>query len=142
MEDSSKLFCGPPCFLLVHYGRTLKFLVVHCSSSNINPIKAYPTNFAWLSNNMACLFTESHWSLHDVIMKQYWRVFYSDFEEYSNNYYFSNIFSPSPLSIAHQRTIFKFQKPVEILIWSRPRTSHFCQKIWIQSRDSVPLKKK
>jgi hypothetical protein len=30
----------------------------------------------------------------EVILKQYWRVFYSDFEEIFNKYYFFNMLSP------------------------------------------------
>jgi hypothetical protein len=45
-----------------------------------------------LEHCMFCLFTEIYWSVYEVILKQYWKVLYSDFEEISNRYYFSNIY--------------------------------------------------
>jgi hypothetical protein len=37
---------------------------------------------------------EIYWSLDEVILEQYLRVLYSGFKVVSNNYYFSNMFSP------------------------------------------------
>jgi hypothetical protein len=43
---------------------------------------------------MICLFPEIYWSVDEIILKQYWRVLFNDFEEMSpNKFYFSNIFS-------------------------------------------------
>jgi hypothetical protein len=34
--------------------------------------------------NLFCLLTEIFWSAAEVILKQYWKVLYNDFEEVSN----------------------------------------------------------
>jgi hypothetical protein len=44
-------------------------------------------NFLRRPLNIICLFTEIYWSVDEVILKQYWTVVYSDFEEVSNKYY-------------------------------------------------------
>ncbi len=41
---------------------------------------------------------------------------------------------------AHQRLIFKVQKPVEVPTIVRPRSIHFWQNTWFLPRDTVPLK--
>jgi hypothetical protein len=41
---------------------------------------------------MICLFPEIYWNVDEIILKQYWRVLYSDFEEMSPNKFFSPIY--------------------------------------------------
>jgi hypothetical protein len=61
----------------------------------------------------------------EVILKQYWRVFYSDFEEIFNKYYFFNIFSQPGKwqKQQHQRNIF------EIKLQQRFLNRHRCRSI-------------
>ncbi len=65
-------------------------------------------------SSLFCLFAEIYWSVDEVILKHYWRVFYSDFKDASNTYYLSTNFSPSK---SHQRNILKIPNPVEVLIY-------------------------
>jgi hypothetical protein len=77
-------------------------------------------------SNMFCVLTEIYWSLEQVILEQY----------FSNMYVFTLTDGKMATPRAHQRNILEIKKPVEVLSWTY-RTTHFCHKIWILSRDTV-----
>jgi hypothetical protein len=51
--------------------------------------------------------------MDEVILKHYWSVFYSNFNDIFYIYYFSTNFSPSK---SHQGNILEIQNPEEVLI--------------------------
>jgi hypothetical protein len=77
------------------------------------------------------VFSQKYISVYGVILKQHWRVLYSDFEEFYKKSYFFNIWQMQ--SEKHHRN----PKTMEVLF--RPRLIHICQKFLILSRDPVPL---
>ncbi len=77
-------------------------------------------------SNKFCLFTQIYWSMGEAILEQYWKLFYSGFKEVSNNYYFSNMFSPYPLGKWHCNSLsVKHLRNLKILVSGACRTHPF-----------------
>ncbi len=89
LEFAAKLLGGPPCYPISSLVQLCKSLYIRGPQRSEN-IFVRPSNMLWL-------FTEIYWSLGEVILELYWRVFYSSFKEVFNNYYLSNMFLPYPL---------------------------------------------
>ncbi len=94
---------------------------------------------------MACLFIEIFWSVGETILKQYWKILNFDFDDTSNNYYFSYIYFTSTtwktaIRTAQQSLIFLFSKTSRgsYLDLESPFLSKYLKSIsW-----PVPLRKK
>ncbi len=107
---STEFLCGPCCFLLVHCVNSW-FLLVHCSSSNV-------------------VFKIAKRPFEDRKEKV---KFDADFEDISNNYYFSQMFYFNNVENCNEHS--STTKPVLF----GPRSIHYCQNIRILSREPSPI---
>ncbi len=93
---STEFLCGPRCVLLVHCVNPywpIVLALMYFSKLLKGHSRPRRNSKIWLQHsNMASLFIEIYWSVCETIIKWYWRVIIWDFEDLSNNNYFSQMF--------------------------------------------------